>query len=252
MAAAIDQFAFSSDASATTTATVAGNLPAQDAPGTIRTVKASATGAAKTFELTWTKSALPQQWTLSIAPTAGTVTSAPQTFTFGSDGTIASGTTHNFAVNWNDGQASAVALDISNITSIGGNFLYTNFLKNGRTPGDLETFAFDDKGQLLGNFTNGVTRPLFKLALATFANPNSLEVRQGNVFAQSLESGTVTLRAAGNDSFASITPFATELSNTNLQNEFTRMIMAQQAYSLSGTVFKSVDEMTQEAANLKR
>lgn len=252
----IDQFAFNSDAAATTNASVAGNLPALDAAGTTHDMMASifdSTGATKTFSLEWTKSTNIQEWALTVVPTDTAIAPLPtsETFTFDSSGRIADGTTHNFTVNWADGQTSTVALDISDITSIGGGFQYTNFLKDGRTPGDLQSYSFDDEGQVLGIFTNGVTRALYKLPLATFANEDALEVRQGNLFAESLESGTVTLREAGLTGFAQITPFATELSNTNLQNEFTKMIMAQQAYSLSGSVFKSVDEMTQEAANLK-
>lgn len=252
----VDQFAFNSDAAATTTATVAGNLPALDAAGSSQLMKASifdSTGATKTFELQWTKTSNVQEWTLTVVPTDTALAPlpTPETFTFDSSGRIADGTTHNFTVNWADGQVSTIAMDISDITSIGGGFQYTNFLKDGRTPGDLQSYSFDDEGQVLGVFTNGVTRALYKLPLATFANEDALEIRQGNLFAESLESGSVTLREAGLTGFAQITPFATELSNTNLQNEFTKMIMAQQAYSLSGTVFKTVDEMTQEAAQLK-
>ena len=102
-----------------------------------------------------------------------------------------------------------------------------------------------------GTFTNGTQRALYKIPVATFVNPDGLDLRQGNLFTESLSSGQVTLREAGFDSFAIFRPFAHELSNVNLGTEFNKMIMTQQAYNSAATIFRTVDEMLQTASNLK-
>jgi flagellar hook protein FlgE len=124
------------------------------------------------------------------------------------------------------------------------------------------SYRFDDQGQILGTFSNGVERALYKLPLATFVNADGLETRQGNLYAVSQASGDPTLRQVqdpaltGNGEqerteFATFVPFSHELSNVKLENEFSLMIMTQQAYNSSATVFKTVDEMTKTAADLK-
>ena len=144
-----------------------------------------------------------------------------------------------------------MALDLSNVTSIGSNLLYNDFQKDGRVSGDLDTIGFSDQGFVVGNFSNGAVRNLYQLPLATFIAPDQLEQVQGNLFTVSTISGTPTYRASDIDGFATFTPFAHELSNTNLSAEFSKMILVQQAYNSSATVFKTVDEMTQTAAELK-
>ena len=249
----VDQFAFISDASETTTATLEVTLPATSAAGSVEKAKASifdANGALKSLEFVWTKGVPAQEWTLSIAPVAGTSTSTA-TFTFGSDGRLPPGTTTPFSVTWDDGQTSTVTLDISNTRSLASQFFYTEFQKNGRSPGDLLNTSFDDKGAVNGFFSNGVERILYKMPLATFTNTNGLDFQQGNTFSESVASGTPLLREADLSGLARLVPFFHEKSNTNLGAEFQAMILTQQAYNSSATVFKTVDEMTSVAAELK-
>jgi len=250
----VDRFAFVSDSSATTTSELAVALPADASTGQVESAVASiydANGDLNSVDFQWTKTANAQEWTLTPVPTNGTLTSSAENFTFNGDGSLPDGTTHSFAVTWSDGDTSTVTLDLSDTVSTGTSFFYFDFQKNGRGPGDLESFSFDQEGFVNGRFTNGVTRPLYKLPLATFSNPDALEERLGNVFAESVQSGSATFRQADLDGFATYIPFAHELSNVNLGSEFTNMIMAQQAYNSAATVFKTADEMTKTAAGLK-
>jgi flagellar hook protein FlgE len=274
----IDNDAFDSEAAASTNATLAANLPAEAEAGKEYVTKASAytdTGTLKTFELVWTRDASAQTWQLNVrsnidgdATIDSTGTSPISTdnlnLVFGSDGHLADAdTTQAITIAYTDGSSISFDLDITDVTSIGQTFIYSQFQKDGRGPGELQSFRFDDQGQILGRFSNGIERALYKLPIATFVNPDGLEMRQGNLFAVSGASGNPVYRqvrdpavvVAGNNQekheFATFVPFAHELSNVNLQNEFSRMIMTQQAYNMSATVFKSVDEMTQTAAELK-
>lgn len=278
----LDQNAFNSEAAATTTASLAVNLPAIASPGDTKITKASvydSAGTQRSFELVWTRGTAAQQWDVHVRSTADadpdtSVTSAstspnlstPQSLTFNSTGGLPSGTTVAMAVNYATDPDLSFTLDIENVTSIGDQFLYFDFQADGRGPGTLKDYKFDAEGQIVGQFTNGTERALYKMPLATFVNPDGLEVIQGNLYAASGDSGSAILRqvrdplvtvntASGNNQerfeFAFFVPHANELANTNLQNEFTNMIMTQQAYNSAATLFATVNEMTQTAANLK-
>jgi flagellar hook protein FlgE len=278
----LDNDAFDSEASATSDATLAANLPAESDPGDEYVTKASAytsDGTLKTFELVWKRDTTAQVWDLRIrsddsgesnadSTIDGASTtpnySSPVTLTFGTDGHLDSAdTSQSISITYTNGDTLSFDLDITDVTSIGQSFIYDDFQKDGRGPGELMSYRFDDQGQILGRFSNGIERALYKLPLATFVNADGLEMRQGNIFATSVASGDPVYRqvrdpdvvVTGNNQekheFANFVPFAQELSNVNLENEFSRMILTQQAYNMSATVFKSVDEMTQTAAELK-
>lgn len=276
----IDNDAFDSEAAETSDATLAANLPAESEPGEERVTKASAytsTGELKTFELVWKRDTTAQLWNLRVRTDAdtepdSTIDGASTTpsngseisLQFGTDGHLDDDdTSQTISITYTDGDTLEFDLDITNVTSIGQTFIYEEFQKDGRGPGELLSTRFDEQGQILGRFSNGIERALYKLPLATFVNADGLEMRQGNLFAISETSGDVVYRQVrdpdvvvqGNNQekheFATFVPFAHELSNVNLENEFSRMILTQQAYNMSATVFKSVDEMTQTAAELK-
>ncbi len=249
------------DADATASASIAVNLPATTAIGDSHTTNGSifdADGDTVSFELEWTRNADSQEWTMTVNPADGASTST-DTFTFDSSGGLADGTTTSITITPTGGTAVTFNLDVSDVSSIGSEFLYFDFQKDGRTSGELDSFKFDAAGKVIGRFSNGLEQTLYKLPLAIFTNADGLDNLQGNLFQESVSSGVATLievRAENAPTdifheFAHFVPFSHELSNTNLQNEFTHMIMSQQAYNSAATVFKSVDEMTQQAANLK-
>jgi flagellar hook protein FlgE len=277
----VDNDAFSEDAAATVTASLTANLPAEAAEGEEYVTKASAyasDGTLKSFELVWTRDAAAQTWNMRVRSNSATEGSpdpsingattipssdTPVSFTFDSNGRLLPGATQAISIGYTDGSSLSFSLGVGDVSSIGHSFVYNEFQKDGRGPGELQSIRFDEQGQILGKFSNGVERALYKLPLATFVNADGLEARQGNIFATSVESGdpvyrqvrdpalAVTSANQENYEFATFVPFAQELSNVNIENEFSRMILTQQAYNMSATVFKSVDEMTQTAAQLK-
>ena len=247
-------------ASATTTASISMNIPTTTAAGGTISPKGSfydANGDAQSFGLTWTKNAANLEWGMTVHPDNGTSASTG-TFTFDSDGTLAAGTTTPISIT-GGGVTTEFDLDISNVSSLGEVYHYLDYKKDGRASGVLDSFTFDSSGKIIGRFTNGIEQPLYKIPLATFVNADGMDRIQGNLFKNSSTSGEATLievRAEGSGAtayyeFAEFIPFAHEISNVNLQNEFSNMIMTQQAYNSSATVFKTADEMTKAAASLK-
>ena len=124
--------------------------------------------------------------------------------------------------------------------------------QNGALVGLLSGVSIDESGYVIAGFTNGEERRLYKLPLATFANPNALGARSGNIFAQTDTSGESSLRAAGVGSAGTITPSALEAANIDLADEFTRMIVTQRAYSANARVISTADEMLDELIRISR
>ena len=188
----------------------------------------------------------------TTANVPSTTTSAPVTMTFNPNGAVTSPTSLSLALTFAGGTTAAVALDVSGITQFAGDFTPFVYTKNGFAATDMTRISFDSRGQLIGVFDNSTDRAIYKVPLAQFANPNALEMKNGNVFAETADSGTAKLAVAGPVGFATFLPNSRELSNVDLADEFTRMIVTQTAYNSSASVFRTVDQMTETARDLKR
>ena len=150
------------------------------------------------------------------------------------------------------GTTSDFTLDVGDFSQFAADFTPFEYSRDGFPPGNLESVAFDNTGHVLGRFDNGTEQQLYKLALADFVNADGLWALSGNVYAVSANSGAAILAGAGEGSNGALMSGAQELSNVDIADEFTRMIMTQHAYNASATAFRTADEMTQEASNLKR
>ncbi len=124
--------------------------------------------------------------------------------------------------------------------------------QNGYTAGSLEDFAIDRFGLITGFFTNGTTSSLAKIVLADFSNPSGL-IRSGdNMYQESANSGSGVLGFALEGSQSALTSGALEMSNVDLAQEFTNMIVAQRSFQANGKVITTADEMLQELMSVKR
>jgi flagellar hook protein FlgE len=112
--------------------------------------------------------------------------------------------------------------------------------------------SIDSDGYVIASFSNGATQKIWKLPIATFANPARLEARNGNAYAQTNASGEYNLREANTGGAGRIEPGALEGSNVDLSEEFTAMIVTQRAYSASAKTITTADEMLDELLRIKR
>jgi flagellar hook protein FlgE len=125
-------------------------------------------------------------------------------------------------------------------------------IQNGYSYGTLTGFQVDESGYVLGTFSNGQVQTLAQLALANFNNPQGL-IREGqNYFVASPFSGEPIIGAPGTAGRGNLVGGALELSNVDIAQEFTSMIMAQRGYQASSRIIVTSDEIIQEALNLKR
>jgi len=191
----------------------------------------------------------------SVTTTAnddGSRTTAPVTLTFDSLGQLTSPADMTFNLTWNDASTLAMTLDISEMTQYSGDFTPYSYFQNGYGSGQVRDISFDSEGHVVASFSNTQARSVYQLGLAVFSNPNSMETLNGNLYRPGPDTGDVVLTSAQQNGYAVISPNARELSNVNIADEFTNMIVTQQAYNSSATVFRTVDEMTVTARDLKR
>ncbi|MBT7942380.1 MAG: flagellar hook-basal body complex protein, partial [Alphaproteobacteria bacterium] len=170
---------------------------------------------------------------------------------FDANGQLTSPATLTAALTWSGGGTNSIAIDLASMTQLNGSFNITDITQNGLASADMNNVSFDAKGHVIGSFSDGSSRIIYKIPLATFTNVNGLEAKSGNIYAESPLSGTSRSVFADTSGIATLSPNTLELSNVELATQFTQMIQVQQAYNSSATVFKTADELIVTARDLK-
>lgn len=191
--------------------------------------------------------------TVAVASKALTRTSAAQTLNFNSDGTISGASPVNldFSLSFADGATADFTMNFDKMTQYSSDFLVSDYSHDGLASANMTNVKFDDTGQVIGRFSDGTDRSIYKLPLAIFSNPDQLEMMNGMVFRETADSGAPIETFADTSDRAAFAVNALEISNVDLATEFTRMIMVQKAYNSSATVFRTIDEMVQTGRDLK-
>lgn len=114
---------------------------------------------------------------------------------------------------------------------------------DGARYGRYTSVEIDDDGLVTANFDNGLSLAIYKIPVATFANPNALQALSNNVFLPTVDSGSYILKDAGEGQAGLIRSSSVESSTVDIADEFSRMIIAQQAYSAASKVVTTADEM---------
>jgi flagellar hook protein FlgE len=123
--------------------------------------------------------------------------------------------------------------------------------QDGYKPGHLQRFSAAADGTLLGQYSNGQTKPLGQIVLANFTNTGGLEPIGNNSWAETSASGTPLLGTAGTGSFGVLQSSATESSNVDLTAELVNMITAQRVYQANAQTIKTQDSVLQTLVNLR-
>ena len=157
-----------------------------------------------------------------------------------------------------DVDVTQIALDFgtphegNGMTQFGADFTPAFIQQNGARFGTFAGVTVDRDGLMTALFDNGELRPIFKLPIATFVNPNGLEGRTGNAWNATAASGDPTLRVADRGPGGQINQAALEASTVDIGEEFTDMIMVQRAYSAATRIVSTADEMLEELVRMKR
>ncbi len=119
------------------------------------------------------------------------------------------------------------------------------------TTKELESFSIDGTGLITGIY-GGDTYYLGRVAVAKFNNPEGLEKLGGNTYRETNNSGAVIAGEGNSSGFGTIRSGVLEMSNVDLANEFTEMIITSRSYQANSRTITTSDEMLQELINLKR
>ena len=126
------------------------------------------------------------------------------------------------------------------------------YSQNGKGSGTLESITIDSSGIITGYFSNGETRVLAQVILASFTNAAGLNKIGNNVFGQTVDSGSPINGVPGTGGRGSLVGNALEMSNVDLAAEFTNMITGQRGYQANSRIISTTDEMIQDLLMIKR
>ncbi len=267
--------------------TLSANLPATPTPGTpiVSQVQVyDSLGTLQTVRLSWTPAASgPDDWTVALdspggnptalgsarvqfgaasgtaAPegTVGLVTGAGglvtgSSFTPGQDATL--GFTADFGRGPQTINVNLGAFGQPNgLTQFAGTeFSLRSITQNGVAPGSFSGLATKSNGDLVVNYDNGQSRTIARVPVTTFAAPNELQRQDGQSFTATREAGLPQTQDAGGNGAGQLVTGALENSNVDLAKEFTKLIVAQRAYSANTKMVTTEDELLQQTIDMKR
>ena len=124
--------------------------------------------------------------------------------------------------------------------------------QDGYSAGTLESFSLSPDGTLVGSFSNGMRANVGRVALASFANPGGLEKNGSSGYVATANSGAAVLGAAGSPGRGSLSAGTLEMSNVDLSQEFTNLIVAQRGFQANSRIITTSDSILEEVVSLKR
>ncbi|HET8615681.1 MAG TPA: flagellar hook protein FlgE [Actinomycetales bacterium] len=232
-----------------------GNLPADVADGTQLQTSVDVyddLGTPHTLAITLTKNpGTPPTWGITAqdmstaTPTPLTLSSA--TVSFDSTGKL---TTPSPLTTTLGGQP--LNLDLGSMTGYAGQSSLGVDSQDGFAAGSLQGFSIGPDGVLTGVFSGGRTQALGQLALATFANPGGLTKAGDSTYQASANSGLAQVGTPGSGSRGELAGGVLEMSNVDLAQEFTNLIIAQRGFQANSRVITASDEILQDLVNIKR
>ena len=143
-------------------------------------------------------------------------------------------------------------IDFTSLTQFAGSNSASFTWQNGNAQGSLQSFAINENGEIIGTFTNGLTDTLGQVALAVFNNPAGLIETGNSLYVVSSNSGLAQIGSAGTGGRGTLIPGALEMSNVDLAEEFTRMIIAQRGFQANARVITTADTILGELVALRR
>lgn len=264
---------------ATSSIEMSANIPAIDPPATPGDARSFSTqvqiydqvgtrhAVTLTFAQTPGSPGPARSWQMSITPNpAGGPVDIP--VIFGTNGTIESfngvaGTPntpvdYNFDMDFGLGNQT-LNLNIGRfgvaqgITQYAGtDFSLRNLSQNGVPPGAYSGLAVRENGDIAVNYDNGQSRIVARVPLVSFSDADKLQRLDGQGFMRTIESGEAQVTDVASNGVGKLVIGALEKSNVDIGSEFTKLIVAQRAYTANTRVVTTADEMLQDTINMKR
>jgi len=195
-------------------------------------------------------------WSVYGAADGVAMTGALGTLAFNPDGTLDATTSavpYSVSMALTTGATTPLTfpLDFTGSTQFGSTFGINALTQDGFTSGKLAGYSVSEDGILLGRYTNGQSRALGQVVLASFANPQGLQPLGNNGWGESTGSGQPLVGAAGTGSLGALQSGAIEESNVDLTQELVDMITAQRVYQANAQTIKTQDQVLNTLVNLR-
>jgi flagellar hook protein FlgE len=226
-------------------------------------------GASRPMKLSFVKTG-PDTWAYEVAYQgplsdiggAGFNPVANGTLTFNADGTLATPVSglQAFTVPWDPSTGLlpqpltlkfGTAGLASGVSQFDASSQLTSANIDGAPFGSLSSVSVDDNGFVTALFDNGIEKRVYKIPVATFANPDALAATTGNAYLVTDNSGTPTITEAKTGGAGSIVSNSLEASTSDLAREFSSLITTQRAYSAATRIVTTADQMLQELMQIK-
>jgi flagellar hook protein FlgE len=271
---------------ATSKVTLSANLPATPVAGATVSSQVNVydgLGTAHAVTLDWTQNAT-NDWTVSVSVPDDSTSAARGTadvqFGAASGNSVADGTVGNlsaatgsvvatpysatgsadlnFTANFGQG-SQTITLNLGNFGQSAGLTQYAGtsyslrgLSQDGVPPGSFASITTSTSGDLSVNYDNGQSRTIARIPVVTFASPNALQRQDGQSFTASIESGNPLTQDAGTNGAGNLVTGSIEQSNVDIAQEFSKLIVAQRAYSANTKLVTTADQLLQETIDMKR
>lgn len=178
-----------------------------------------------------------------------------QDFVFDAGGVLTSPASNEISIanlTVNGTSLGAISIDFGNngltqFDDADGAVNVTDLQQDGFPAGDFSSVTISDSGRVVANYTNGENVEVADITLATFSADSRLQKLDGGAFAKTADSGDPAFTST-----AQVISNALESSNTEIADEFTKLIITQQAYSANSRIITTADEMIDEVLNIVR
>ncbi|EJL53198.1 MULTISPECIES: flagellar hook protein FlgE [unclassified Rhizobium] len=220
---------------------------------TSATTPPPATGAASTWEVAVFRH--------DDAATGGT-SSFPYSFAAPATSAVVGSTTLSFDANGKMVGAGAlaitdtvtggsIAMDLSGFTQLASDFAGSG-TPNGQAASPVKDVTIDKDGTVYAKYSDGTSKPIYRIPLATVASPDNMTLMSGNVYSANGQSGVTVTGFPQTNGFGTIQAGALESSNVDLAGELTEMIESQRSYTANSKVFQTGSDIMDVLVNLKR
>jgi flagellar hook protein FlgE len=165
----------------------------------------------------------------------------------------------SFQVDFGTGTPQTIQLNFGNYGQSSGLTQYAGtqyslrgLTQNGVPPGAYSSVTTEANGNIVVNYDNGQSRVIAQVPVVTFNDPDALQRQDGQAFTASTGSGTPLAESAGSNGAGTLVTESIESSNVDIATEFSKLIVAQQAYSANTKMVTTAAQMLQQTIDMKQ
>ncbi len=264
---------------ATSNVALVANVPAQPTSGSnlsAETAVYDSAGNSHELQTTWSQNAT-DNWTMTLSSpdntAGGTTIIGSVNVGFNANGTLAtlSGATGQLAVTGSategtvqispnfGGGTQPITLDLgaygqsTGVTQFSGtDYQVASAAQNGSAPGSFTDITASNNGNIVANYSNGLSVTVAQVPLVTFADANALQRQNGQAFTATQASGVASVQKLNTNGAGGLVVGSTESSNVDLAAQLSSLIVAQQAYGANAKVVTADNELLSTTLNMKQ